>query len=408
MNLIYIANIRLPTEKAHGLQIMQNCEAFAEAGATVRLWAAGRVNTPELRAVDPFAHYGVERRFRIERLPTLDLLPLVPGRSDGIARLVFALQLVSFALAVVLRTLFLRADVLYSRDPLLLLALSWIKPRRALAYEAHSLSPGRISRAIQRRVVRRVGAVFTTTARLREDLIALGADASSVYVAHDGIRARRFSNLPSRDDARQTLGWQDDAFIVGYVGRLQTMDMDKGVGDLVTALATLRNTQIALVGGPDAMAEALRERWRALRGAEGDFLYAGQVKPDKVPLYLAAFDVCAMPFPWTTHFAHYASPIKLFEYMAAERAIVASDLPSTAEVVRDGETALLYPPSDVPALTEALRRLRDDAALRQRLGAAAQAEVMAHYTWAARARMILDCIRSADAPLHVPTNTGRM
>jgi glycosyltransferase involved in cell wall biosynthesis len=83
-------------------------------------------------------------------------------------------------------------------------------------------------------------------------------------------------------------------------------------------------------------------------------------------------------------------------------------LPSTAEVVRDGETALLYPPSDVPALTEALRRLRDDAALRQRLGAAAQAEVMAHYTWAARARMILDCIRSADAPLHVPTNTGRM
>ena len=49
--LIYIANIRLPTEKAHGLQIVQNCEAFADAGADVSLWAAARQNTPELRAV---------------------------------------------------------------------------------------------------------------------------------------------------------------------------------------------------------------------------------------------------------------------------------------------------------------------------------------------------------------------
>lgn len=397
MNIVYVANIRLPTEKAHGLQIMQNCEAFAEAGAAVRLWAAGRVNTPELREVDPFSHYGVERRFTIERLPTLDLLPLVPGRSDLLARLIFALQLVSFALAVVLRALFTRADVFYSRDPLLLLMLSWIKPRRALAYEAHSLSPGRISRAIQCRVVRRVGAVFTTTARLRDDLIALGAEAARVHVAHDGIRAARFAGQPTRNDARRTLRWDTNAFIVGYVGRLQTMDMDKGVGDLVTALTTLDSAQIALVGGPDAMAETLRERWRALGGADANFLYAGQVLPDKVPLYLAAFDVCAMPFPWTTHFAYYASPIKLFEYMAAGRAIVASDLPSTAEVVRDGETALLYPPSDVPTLTEALRQLRDDAGLRERLGAAAQAEVMAHYTWAARAQVIINHIQSADA-----------
>lgn len=389
MNLLYIANIRLPTEKAHGLQIMQNCEAFAEEGATVTLWTAQRVNTPELRSVDPFTHYGVERSFTIERLPTLDLLPLVPGRSHLLARLIFALQLITFMLAACLRAFFVHADVLYSRDPLLLLALSWIKPRRALAYEAHSLSSGRISRAIQSRVVRRVGAVFTTTARLREDIIALGTDAAPIHVAHDGIRAKRFAHLPTRDEARRALGWNLDAFIVGYVGRLQTMDMDKGVGDLVMALAEIEGAQIALVGGPDRMAESLRERWHALGGTAEDYRYAGQVPPDRVPLYLAAFDVCAMPFPWTTHFAYYASPIKLFEYMAAGRAIVASDLPSTAEVVRDGKTALLYPPGDVAALTAALRRLSHDAALRERLGAAAQAEVMTRYTWAARARMIL-------------------
>ena len=51
MKLLYLANIRLPTEKAHGLQIMQNCEAFADVGAEVTLWCARRVNTPELRNV---------------------------------------------------------------------------------------------------------------------------------------------------------------------------------------------------------------------------------------------------------------------------------------------------------------------------------------------------------------------
>jgi glycosyltransferase involved in cell wall biosynthesis len=389
VKLIYVAGIRLPTEKAHGLQIMQNCEAFAQAGADVSLWVTRRFNTPELRGVDPFAHYGVERRFRLRRLPVIDLMPLVPGRSDLPAKLIFALQVVSFTLVAWLEALVTRADVFYSRDALPLLALSLIKPRRALAYEVHSLAHGRIGSGLQRWALRRVGHIFTTTARLRDDIIALGIDTARVHVAHDGIRRERFADVPTQAEARVALGWSQAAFIVGYVGRLQTMDMDKGVGLLVDALAQIGGAQLALVGGPDESVAGLRARWIASGQDAAGFLYAGQVKPDRVPLYLAAFDVCAMPFPWTTHFAYYASPIKLFEYMAAGQAVVASDLPSTAEVVRDGETALLYPPGDVGALAAALRRLRDDAALRERLGAAAQALVFAHYTWDARAEGIL-------------------
>ena len=144
------------------------------------------------------------------------------------------------------------------------------------------------------------------------------------------------------------------------------------------------------------MAEELRQRWIELGQDEAPFLYAGQVAPDRVPLYLSAFDVCAMPVPWTTYFAYYASPIKLFEYMASRRAIVASNLPSSAEVVRDGESALLTPPSDVDALADAIRRLRDDPALRERLAEKAYALVMEHYTWDARAKAILEGLRAED------------
>lgn len=396
MNLIYLANIRLPTEKAHGLQIVQNCEAFAANGAQVSLWTARRVNTPELRGVsDVWAHYGVQRNFALRRLPCLDLLTLVPERVDRLAQILFLVQLITFTLSAFIAALFTRADAYYSRDPLVLLALSLIKPRRTLAYEAHSLAGGRGGRLMQRLVTRRVGHVFATTRRLADDLIALGADPSRTYVAHDGVRRERFEGIPDRDTARELVGWERDAFVVGYVGRLQTMAMDKGVGVLVEALARVDGASIALVGGPDDLAEAFKRRWIELGQDERRFLYAGQVAPERVPVYLSAFDVCAMPFPWTSHFAYHASPIKLFEYMASRRAVVASDLPSVREVVTDGESALLVPPGDVDALAAAIIRLRDDPALRDRLANNAHALVMEHYTWDARARAILAAFSSA-------------
>ncbi|NDJ61220.1 MAG: glycosyltransferase family 1 protein [Chloroflexi bacterium] len=395
MKLLYIANIRLPTEKAHGLQIMQNCEAFAAAGVDVSLWTARRINTPALRQTrDVWAHYGVSKNFTLRRLPCLDLLPLVPDRDDALARLIFGVQLATFTLAALIGAVFSRADVYYSRDGLVLLTLSLIKPRHALAYEIHSLTSGRRLLPL---VIRRVGALITTTQRLADDVIALGADPARVVVAHDGVRRDRFTDLPAQADARASLGWPSEAFIVGYVGRLHTMLMDKGVGTLVEALAQLPPEAtpicLGLVGGPDDRAAALRDQWVAAGLPPERFLYAGQVPPDAVPAYLRAFDVCALPLPWTEHFAYYASPIKLFEYMAAGRPIVASDLPSTAEVVAAGETALLFPPGDSAALAAVIRRLYSDPALCERLSDRAHQLVMERYTWAARARLILAQIR---------------
>jgi glycogen(starch) synthase len=168
------------------------------------------------------------------------------------------------------------------------------------------------------------------------------------------------------------------------------MSMSKGVDLLIDALALLRDVPVSLclIGGPESMTHALRDRWSALGLPIERFLYVGRLAPADVPVGIAAFDVCTMPFPWTEHFAYHASPLKLFEYMACGGTILSSDLPATAEVVRDGETALLVPPGDVAALAHAMRRLYDDPALRQRLGQAAQHK-SARYTWQARAESIL-------------------
>jgi glycosyltransferase involved in cell wall biosynthesis len=393
--LIYIANIRLPTEKAHGLQIMQNCEAFTDHGASVELWVARRINTSELRTIhDVWAYYGVKPNFAVRRIPTLDIMPLAAEHGRWFRQITYYLQTGTFTLLMLLRALFTPADLYYSRDPLGLLLLSLFKPRRRLVYEAHMLAGSR-GRWMQRQVVRRVQTVIPITKKLAEDLATLAAvPADHFLVARDGIRRERFANAPSQAEARALLNWPPEAFIVGYVGRLQTMSLDKGVGTLIDALKQVQDATLALVGGPDDTAEALRHQWIQAGLAPERFINVGQVNPERVPLYLAALDVCAKPSPWTPHFAYYSSPMKLFEYMASQRAIVASDLPSTAEVVKDGETALLYPSGDAAALAAAIIRLRDNPALRSQLAVAAYEEVMAHYTWAARAQAILARITS--------------
>lgn len=394
LNLFYIANIRLPTEKAHGLQIMQNCEAFAANGAAVTLYVARRRNIPEMRAIaaktDAWTHYGVARNFKIARIASIDLYGALERVLGPIP---FWLQQITFTLFATLTMLFRRADAYYSRDIFTLLALSLIKPRRRLIYEAHTLSKSRIGGAVQRLCARRVGLVVAVTgtlaARLRE------GGAHRAIVEHDGFRIDRFTGLPARPAARSALKLPAEAFIVGYVGRLHTMSMSKGVDVLIEAIAAAeRPISLCLVGGPDDMAEALRSQWERAGLPPDRFLFAGQVSPGQVPSYLAAFDVCAMPFPFTEHFAYYASPLKLFEYMAVGGVIVASDLPAVAEVVTDGESALLTPPDDVPALRDALRAVYDDAELRDRLGAAAQ-QAAGHYAWSARAGRILSAIGAA-------------
>jgi glycosyltransferase involved in cell wall biosynthesis len=380
--LVYVANNRLPTEKAHGLQIVQMCEALADTGYDLTLVTPRRFNTPEMKALDVslWEYYGVNENFAFRRLPCLDLFPIFPRHH--VAMLV---QTFTYLLALLVWLLFRRVDVLYTRDMFLGFALAMLRPRTKLIYEVHQRHRSRLGQRLQGFIVRRAF-VVPITAHLAAEMRALGAD--HVLVAHDGIRAARFADMPSQADARAAIGWPQGLFVVGWVGRLHLMGVDKGVGLLVDALRQVDGAALAVVGGPDEMVEKLRARWIAAGLEAGRFLASGQVPPARVPLYLSAFDVCAMPHPWTEHFAYYTSPIKLFEYMASRRAIVASELPGFAEVVTDQASALLVPPEDVNALAKAIRRLHDDPALRARLADRAYDVVMARYTWQARAEAI--------------------
>lgn len=399
MRLLYTANARIPSEKAHPYQIVQMCEAFAAAGAEVTLLYPARRNAPPLDTTDIWGYYAVQRNFAAQRLPVLDLYALAEHLPRPLARrwaaLAALLVQITYHLALLLRLARQREEVLYTRDivTLAMVALLWPRRARRAFYEAHIYPATRIGQCLRRWAVRRIGGVVTITAHLRARYEALGVPSQRLLVAHDGFRPARFAIRGDRTHWRRQWDWPPDAFIVGYVGRFVggREGTDKGLATLAEAVHLLAADSappavyLVLVGGPGALVEPLRARLGER------LIYAGEVAPQEVPAYLRALDVCVIPSPWSEFYAYYTSPLKLFEYMAAERPIVASNLPSTAEIIRDGENGLLVPPSDAKALAQALRRLRDDASLGRRLAAQAARDVQA-YTWDARARRILDFI----------------
>jgi glycosyltransferase involved in cell wall biosynthesis len=128
--------------------------------------------------------------------------------------------------------------------------------------------------------------------------------------------------------------------------------------------------------------------------------FTGQVEPSRVPALLSEATMLVLPTV-ATESAAYTSPLKLFEYFAAGRPVIASDLAPVRELVRDGENGLLFSAGDADALAGAIRRLGDDRPLAAALAQTAFAEVE-RYSWRRRAERLEAFLRDvAPVPAHI-------
>ena len=241
--------------------------------------------------------------------------------------------------------------------------------------------------------MRRLTGLVVLTRAAAEKYVALGCPAGRVAVVPDAVDVEAFGRC-EQAEARRSLGIAPDAALVMYVGQMYAW---KGVHILAEAARKLPpDCLVWLVGGtPEDLPrieQALRER-----PAPGVRL-VGYVNPTEVPRYLAAADVAVLPnSAQSDNSRYYTSPLKLFEYLAAGRPVVASDLPALREVLRDGENALLVAPDDPGALARGIRRLLDDRQLAGRLAAQGRRDAQAH-TWTARAQAILEFVERTTAP----------
>jgi len=127
-------------------------------------------------------------------------------------------------------------------------------------------------------------------------------------------------------------------------------------------------------------------------------VFTGSVPHEAIPQYLAAMDITVAPFQDRKELL-YGSPIKLVEYMAMERPIVAAAVGQIKETIRHHQTGWLYPAGDDSKLADALETLLREPELAARLGRAAREEVALRHTWEAVASQIIN-IAEINCRLH--------
>ena len=223
--------------------------------------------------------------------------------------------------------------------------------------------------------------VLPVTQVLADILVQNGVDAARISVIPNGIDLARFAD--------HRLASDEAAVRLGFTGFVRTWHALDTVIEGMAHSSLGRGISLTILGDgpacPDLAALAKN------LDVSGQVHFAGLVQPADVPAMTAGFDIALQPSA-----TPYASPLKIFDYMAAGCAIVAPDQPNIREILAHERTAVLFDPEKPGAMWNAVERLIGDADLRRRLGAAARAElVRQNYTWAGNAQRVAACAQRA-------------
>lgn len=368
MNIAYITNIRIPTEKAHGIQVMKMCEAFCVANSSVELIVPCRFNPIK---ADPFEFYKARPNFRITKLWCVDFLatPIFKWLS-------FWLQTISFLISV---KLFLRSkkfDVYYTRDFLISAFLN--KNNTKLIYEIHSMPESGLW--LHKKAWARADYLVVISDGLRKALVVYGVDANKIILARDAVDLNMFQISLQREGAREVLGLSKDKKIVIYTGHLYKW---KGADILAQVAEFLPSVEIYLVGGTKEDVERFKMQYHFK-----NLHIIGWQAQSQIPLWLKSADILVLPNSAREKIgAEHTSPLKLFEYMASGTPIVASDVPALKEVIGGGE-AIFFQPDDAISLADALKYSLVNSSKLEALALSAIKRVR-QFTWSNRAEAIL-------------------
>lgn len=286
-------------------------------------------------------------------------------------------------------------DVIYERYNLYLLAGLALKWRLGIPLLLEVNAPlvdermrfgglglPRLGRWAEQRVWRGADVVLPVTQVLAGHVRERGVPADRIVVIPNGINEAHFAQAPATAQAKAALGWEG-ALVLGFTGFVRDWH---GVDRVLRWLASgdaPGNARLLMVG--DGPARADLEALARDLGLQGRVRFTGVVPRHEVPAYVAAFDVALQPAV-----VPYASPLKLFEYLALGKAVVGPRQPNLEEVLTDGRNALLFDPEAPGALEAALGELCQDEALREHI-AAGSARTIARLglTWRANAERVV-------------------
>lgn len=367
MRIDFLSAAEIPSQSAESIYVMKMCHALAQVGHEVTLYAREVLGD----AGDVFSRYDVDPIFQVvlKRWPKVRWLG-GPIYGLGVRRALSAR---------------IEPDLLYARD--IYSASLLVNKGVDLIYEVHVPPRNWPRRLLERRLLKRAVALIVTTQALAREYRRMFPALVPPLLK---IAPNAADAIPlDRDRADGNTAMETTGVTVGYVGHLYP---GKGM-EVITAVAKrLPDIDFHVVGGTPPWIE----HWSG-RAGPNVYFHGFKTQPELASL-LDTFDIVLAPYqevvggygPRSQQSANWTSPMKVFEYMAHSKPIIASDLPAMKEILVHGETALLCSSTDVDSWAQAIRTLQSDAVLRARLARQARITLEMNHTWKARARTVLE------------------
>jgi glycosyltransferase involved in cell wall biosynthesis len=366
MKIVYVSDSAIPSSSPNSLHVMKMCQAFGRLGHSVTLWAKN--TTFCIKDVqDIHAFYAVDKNFDI------DIYPTTAYKVSGLL----------YNIKLGYRVLNISADLIYTRS--IIAAFFLLLYNKPVAFEVHEPFEGKGAR------LRRMFKYIIEHPKLLK-LVVISAALKTYYqenfnlhesriaVAHDGA-----DPFPSVQAATLTAG-----FKVGYVGSLYP---GKGMEIILPLAKKCPAIQFHIVGGKRDQIENIRKD-QQLANVE----FHGFKTQQEIPPLLKAFDILIAPYTrvvkvsrkkGANNLALWMSPLKLFEYMAAGKPIVTSNLAVIQEIIEHNKTGVLCDPDDLQSWVVAISNLRDNPDVAKDLARQARETFENHHTWEKRAAAIL-------------------
>ena len=374
--LFLIFHGRFPSEKAASLFAAKSSEAFANEGYTVTLLVPRRLGVDHS---DPYGFYGIRKNFRIVYLPTLDLLGI-----SVFSRIAFYVSMTVFSFATLIYILVRsnRSSVIYSNEHLPLLLVSYA--RRNTFYEIHDM-PER-NRSFYGLLLRRIkGAIVTNRWKFENIAKVFKIPRTKLFYEPNAVEIAQFDIVITKEKARLRLGIKPQTPVALYTGHLYGW---KGVDTLARAAEVLKSrAEVYVVGGTREDVERFKKEFSSISNLH----IVGYRPHNEIPLWQKATDVVVLPNTAREDISkYYTSPMKLFEYMASKRPIVATDIPSVREIL-DSTNAIIVPPDNPEAMAQGVISALENQSLVSKITNTAYRSVELH-TWSKRAGRVLDFV----------------
>jgi len=367
MKIAYLSPSSIPSRKANSIHVMKMCEALSLNGHEVILFSQHEDYIEQ----SDYELYGVENNFTIVKNNTKHF-----GLFSSIAH----------GLMSAVRCYFLHPDLIYSRHTYGLFFSSFLNI--SMVHEDHHLPPF-VHKILLKKIFRKnLLKVVLISQSLKKDYIKLFNSLSSedCVVAHDGANVFNFDINYNNCSLKKT----NNNINVGYIGQLY---LGKGLEVILPVAALLPNCTFHIIGGMES--DILY--WKNKNTSENIIFY-GFVSPSEVPCYLSRLDIMLAPYQEDCsaggkyNISKWMSPLKIFEYMAAEKAIICSDLPVLREVLVDEYNAILVKSDSIEDWCKEINNVINSKELKKSIATNARKDLEVKYTWKMRAKNILSSL----------------